>query len=72
MVELTRTFNEVWKGLCGRSVELQTDFGTSFVAKGKFARKFFDYKGFDFSEKCWKWNIKRVLKMLLGILGLLF
>ena len=38
-VELTRTFDQVWKSLCGKSVELKTDTGTEFVAKAKFAKR---------------------------------
>jgi hypothetical protein len=38
-VELTGTFNEVWQSLCGRSVELETDAGTPFIAKAKFAKR---------------------------------
>jgi hypothetical protein len=39
MVELTRTFNEVWQSLCGKNVELQTDSGTNFIARAKFAKR---------------------------------
>lgn len=39
MVELKRTFNEVWRSLSGKSVELKTDAGTPFVARAKFARR---------------------------------
>jgi hypothetical protein len=39
MVELKRTFNEVWESLCGKSVELKTDAGTPFVARAKIARR---------------------------------
>jgi hypothetical protein len=38
-IELTRSFNEVWQSLCGKSVELKTDIGTEFVAKAKFAKR---------------------------------
>jgi hypothetical protein len=38
-VELTKSFNEVWESLCGKSVELKTDAGTPFVAKAKRARR---------------------------------
>jgi hypothetical protein len=39
MVELTRTFDEVWESLCSKSVELKTDAGTPFVARAKMARR---------------------------------
>jgi hypothetical protein len=39
MVELTRTFDEVWESLCGKSIELETDLGTPFVARAKMARR---------------------------------
>jgi hypothetical protein len=39
MVELTRSFDEVWQSLCGISVELETDAGTPFIARAKFARR---------------------------------
>lgn len=39
MVELTRNFKKVWKNIYGKSVELQTDVGTPFVAKAKFAKR---------------------------------
>jgi hypothetical protein len=39
LVELTRSFNEAWDNLCGKSVELETDAGTPFVAKARMAKK---------------------------------
>jgi hypothetical protein len=39
MVELTRSFNEVWANLCGKSLELKTSENTPFIAKGKLARR---------------------------------
>ena len=39
MVELSRTFNEVWKNLCGKSVKRKTDAGTPFVAAARMARR---------------------------------
>ena len=38
-VELTRTFDEVWQSLCGRTVELKTSEDTPFKAKAKLARR---------------------------------
>jgi hypothetical protein len=38
-IELSRTFNEVWRSLCGKSVELKTDAGTPFVARARTARR---------------------------------
>ena len=39
MVELTRTFNEVWQSLCCKSVDLRTDSETPFIAKARMARR---------------------------------
>jgi hypothetical protein len=39
MVELTRSFNEVWQSLCGKSVELETEVGTPFMARAETARR---------------------------------
>jgi hypothetical protein len=39
MVELTKSFDEVWESLCGKSVELETDVGTPFVARAKMAKR---------------------------------
>jgi hypothetical protein len=39
MVELIKSFEEVWESLCGRNIELETDAGTPFVAKAKFAKR---------------------------------
>jgi len=38
-VELTKSFNEVWESLCGRTVELKTSEDTPFVAKARMARR---------------------------------
>ena len=38
-VELARTFNEVWKCLYEKSVQLETDAGTPFVARAKMAKR---------------------------------
>lgn len=38
-IELARTFDEVWRNLCGKSVELETDAGTLFVARAKMAKR---------------------------------
>ena len=38
-VELTRTFNEAWQNLCGRTLELKTSEDTPFVAKARLARR---------------------------------
>ena len=39
MVELTRTFNEVWANLSGKSLELKTSEDTPFVAKARMAKR---------------------------------
>ena len=39
MVELTRTFNEVWANLSGKSLELKTSEDTPFVAKARIAKR---------------------------------
>ena len=38
-VELTKSFNDVWETLCGKSVELETEVRTSFVVKARMAKR---------------------------------
>jgi hypothetical protein len=38
-VELTKSFNEVWESLCGKTLELKTSEDTPFTAKAKLARR---------------------------------
>jgi hypothetical protein len=39
IVELARSFDEVWKSLCGKCIELETDSGTPFVARAVMAKR---------------------------------
>ncbi|MBN1357297.1 hypothetical protein JW988_00855 [Candidatus Bathyarchaeota archaeon] len=39
VVELTRTFNEVWESLCGKTADLKTSADTPFTVRAKMARK---------------------------------
>jgi hypothetical protein len=38
-IKLAKNFHEAWQSLCRKSVELETDAGTPFVARAKFARR---------------------------------
>lgn len=39
MVELTKSFNEVWESLCGKNLELKTSEDTLFIARARLARR---------------------------------
>ena len=39
IVELTKSFSEVWKSLYGQTVELKTSENTPFIARARLARR---------------------------------
>ena len=39
MVELRNSFEDVWKSICEKNIELETDSGTPFVARAVMAKR---------------------------------